>query len=59
MLVCFKLTRDKLRFNFEYFEPQNLAFCVYSMLIGSKQRLLVDLGLQDVVEVFRNLKHVG
>ena len=29
------------------------------MLIGSNQRLLVYLGLQDVVEVFRDLKHVG
>ena len=57
-LVRFELPADELCVYFEDFEPQCLALLLYTMLVRSEQRLLVDFTSEYLVKVFRDQEYV-
>ena len=57
-LVRFELPANELCVYFEDFEPQFLALLLYTMLVRSEQRLLVDLTSEYLVKVLRDKEYI-
>ena len=58
MLVCLELANNELRLDFEDFEPKSLSLLLNSVLVSSKQRLLINFLFEDIIEIFGNLKYI-